>query len=45
MATDRDWAQGYLEQARADLRGVRALGSASPSTLAMLLRMVFDMFP
>jgi hypothetical protein len=44
VATDRDWAQGYLEQARADLRGVRAMGSASPSTLAMLLQMVFEKY-
>jgi hypothetical protein len=42
VATDRDWALGYLEQARADLRGMTAMGSVSPSTLAMLCQMVFE---
>ena len=44
MATDRDWAEGYLHQARADLAGARAMGPASPSTLAMLWQMVFEKF-
>ncbi|MCK6534299.1 MAG: hypothetical protein L6Q84_15100 [Polyangiaceae bacterium] len=42
MATDRDWALGYLEQARADFRGMRAMGSVSPSALAMICQMVFE---
>jgi hypothetical protein len=42
VAGDRDWAQGYLEQAPADLAGARAMGSASPSTVAMLWQMVFE---
>jgi hypothetical protein len=44
MASSRDWAEGYLAQARADLAGARAMGSASPSTLAMLLQMVFEKY-
>lgn len=44
MATDRDWALAYLEQARADFRGMRAMGSVSPSTLAMVCQMVFEKF-
>lgn len=44
MATIRDWADGYLAQARADLKGAQAVGTASPSTLAMLLQMVFEKF-
>jgi hypothetical protein len=31
-----------LEQARADLAGARAIGGASPSTLAMVIQMVFE---
>lgn len=42
MATERDWAQGYREQARADFRGMTTMGSVSPSTLAMLCQMVFE---
>ncbi|KYG06526.1 hypothetical protein BE21_34225 [Sorangium cellulosum] len=44
MATIRDWADGYLAQARADLKGAQAIGAASPSTFAMLLQMVFEKF-
>lgn len=44
MATDCDWATGYLEQARADLRGVTAMSSGSPSAAAMLWQMVFEKF-
>lgn len=48
MAADRDWAVGFLEQARADLGAVRALSSsraftaAQASVLAMLLQMAFE---
>lgn len=42
MANEREWAQAYLEQARADFRGMRAMGSVSPSTAAMLCQMVFE---
>jgi len=42
MATDRDWADGYLAQARADLAAARHLGTAECSVLAMLLQMVFE---
>jgi hypothetical protein len=38
VATDREWATGYFEQASADLLGVKAVGSASPSVAAMLWR-------
>jgi Fe-S-cluster formation regulator IscX/YfhJ len=44
VALDRDWASGYLEQARADLLGAKAIGTASPSTAAMLWQMVFEKF-
>lgn len=44
MATGREWAEGYVGQARADLAGARAMGAASPSTLAMVRQMVFEKF-
>lgn len=44
MATARQWAQGYLEQARADLAGASAVSGSAPSTFAMLLQMVFEKF-
>lgn len=48
-ATPRDWADGYLEQARADLDAVRVLVAhpihvARASVLAMLLQMAFEKF-
>ena len=42
MVTARDWAEGYLVQARADLTGAHMALSADPSVLAMLLQMVFE---
>jgi len=42
MATDREWADAYLAQARADLEGGDAIGGIEPSTFAMLLQMVFE---
>ncbi len=44
MATDRDWATAFLEQAHADLLGLKAMGSASPSAAAMLWQMVFEKY-
>lgn len=44
MATNRELAQGYLEQARVDLAGAAAMGASSPSTLAMLIQMVFEKY-
>lgn len=45
MATRGDWADAYLAQARADLRGARAVAAAGePSVLAMLLQMAFEKF-
>lgn len=50
MAADRDWALGFLEQARADLAAVRVLSSRNAftteqaSVLAMLLQMAFEKF-
>lgn len=44
MASARDWADGYLGQARADLKGAHAVSGAEPSVLAMLLQMVFEKF-
>lgn len=42
MASAREWAEGYLAQARADLSGAQAALNADPSVLAMLLQMVFE---
>ena len=42
MATERDWAKGYYEQASADMRGARVVQGAEPSVLAMLLQMVLE---
>jgi len=50
MAADRDWAFGFLEQARADLAAVRVLIShqafttGRASVFAMLLQMAFEKF-
>lgn len=50
MAADRDWALGFLEQARADLAAARVLGShhalttEQASVFAMLLQMAFEKF-
>lgn len=44
MATDRDWADAYLAQARADLAGARLVGTSEPSVFAMLMQMVFEKF-
>jgi hypothetical protein len=44
MATLREWADAYLAQAKSDLEGARALSAAAPSTLAMLVQMVFEKF-
>ena len=50
MAADRDWALGFLEQARADLAAVRVLSSRNAftteqaSVLAMLRQMAFEKF-
>lgn len=44
MATNRDWADAYLAQARADLEGARLVGAAEPSVFAMLMQMVFEKF-
>ena len=41
--TPRDWADPFLEQAREDLRAAwRVSASESPSTLCMLIQMVFE---
>lgn len=44
MATQRDWADGYLAQARADLVGARLVGAAEPSVFAMMMQMAFEKF-
>jgi hypothetical protein len=44
MATEREWADAYLAQARADLVGARLVGTSAPSVFAMLLQMVFEKF-
>lgn len=42
MATPREWANGYLQQARADLRAAEALAGAEPSVTLMLLQMTLE---
>lgn len=44
MATDREWADAYLAQARADLAGARLVGTFEPSVFAMLMQMAFEKF-
>ena len=44
MSASADWANAYLEQARADLKGAKTMGASSASTFAMLLQMVFEKF-
>ena len=42
QASERDWADAYLAQARADLGGAKAVQGQEPSVFAMLLQMVFE---
>ncbi len=48
MATNTEWALGYLEQAKEDLRALEMLSAApgeakaDPSVICMLLQMVFE---
>ncbi len=44
MASGAEWALGYLEQAREDLRAIEMLSraNADPSVICMLLQMVFE---
>lgn len=42
MATVLAWADGYLEQARADLAGVLLVQGGEPSVIAMLLQMILE---
>ena len=44
MATDREWADGYLAQARADLAAAVLVGTGEPSVFAMLMQMAFEKF-
>ena len=45
MATSLEWANAFLAQARADLRGAQAVAAAGePSVFAMLLQMAFEKF-
>ena len=44
MATQREWADAYLAQARADLAGACLVGAAEPSVFAMLMQMAFEKF-
>jgi hypothetical protein len=49
VPSDRDWAVGFLEQARADLDAARVLATqglttSRASVLAMLLQMAFEKF-
>ena len=44
LTSPRDWSEPFLEQAREDLQAAWAVNTAgvSPSTLCMLLQMVFE---
>lgn len=44
MATDREWGDAFLAQARADLEAANAVAASgvAASSLAMLLQMVFE---
>jgi hypothetical protein len=42
MATPREWANGYLSQAREDLKGAAAVSGQAPSVFGMLLQMTFE---
>jgi len=42
VATKREWADAYLEQAHQDLEAARILTGKAPSVLCMLLQMVFE---
>ncbi len=42
MATPSDWANGYLQQALADMRAAERLQGHEPSVLAMLIQMVLE---
>ena len=42
VATERDWAEAYRQQALADLEGARRVQGAEPSVLAMLLQMALE---
>lgn len=50
MVTERDWAEGFLAQARADLEAARvlvtrtAITTSSASVFSMLLQMAFEKF-
>ncbi|MBI2389527.1 MAG: hypothetical protein HYV09_08015 [Deltaproteobacteria bacterium] len=44
MATDRDWADAYRAQARADFGAALLAGTQFPSAFAMLLQMTFEKF-
>ncbi|HTE19303.1 MAG TPA: hypothetical protein VK689_13095 [Armatimonadota bacterium] len=42
MASERDWANGYYQQALADMNAARVLQGQEPSVLAMLLQMLLE---
>ncbi|HET6387111.1 MAG TPA: hypothetical protein VFJ58_27300 [Armatimonadota bacterium] len=44
MATDREWANGYFQQAAADMRAASDLRGAAPSVVAMLVQMALEKF-
>lgn len=44
MANEREWAVGYLAQARADLEGAKHVGAMQPSVFASLMQMAFEKF-
>lgn len=44
MATDREWSDAYLAQAKEDLTGAIAVQGRSTAVFAMLLQMSFEKF-
>ncbi len=42
MASEREWAEAFLAQARADLAGAACITTEQPSVFAMLMQMAFE---
>lgn len=42
MPASADWAEGYLQQALADMRGAERVQGSEPSVVAMLLQMTLE---
>ena len=42
MASNREWAEAYLEQAKEDLKAAQAIKLNAPSDFCMLMQMTFE---